>query len=824
MHWALPNASRRGRAGRLGVATTALLLVLAAIPGTAAVSAAPAAPPAPVGLPLADTAPCGLTPLDVEIIIDTSGSMNTDPNGSGASRLAWAKQAATQLVNNLQTNGGVGTGPATSTGGRHRVGVTQFSGNAGVVVSALASQNAAGTNTAINGLAAGGVTPLKAGMAVGAGDMTANDRTTDFGLSVVQIIVLLSDGSPNPNEDPPYNTPPWADTNATQRPTLANATAFLGSADQVFSIAIGAGGSGTGAVDLPLMAGLAKPSDPNHAAHVVNAADLPNLFNGIFQAIGCPSISVAKTNNAPPAGVAQGGSVNYTLTLTVLNGFIDATIVDQLPTGIGNATAISDGGTYDAGTNRITWVVTSVTNGKQLTYTAAVGANAELGAHTNTATITAGECGNTCSAQSTVTVIAAAAPTLALTKSVSSTSDATGATAKPGDTLSYKIHLANTGNANATGVAVSDNLGTIVPTFGAYQNDCSNSCTGTTTLSWTGLTVNAGSTLDLTFTIKLNNSFPSGTTPLHNTAISAQSTNCLAAAPAAACTTNTTVTAVPALSITKDATTANYNAVGQTINYNIVATNTGNVALAAVTVTDANAVLGTCTPANGSPLAPGATMTCPATHTVTQADIDAGHYLNTACVDDGAAGAAQACDDADVPAVNTPHLSIEKTATEANYDSVGDVLNYTIVATNDGNSTLAAVTVTDPNASGLSCTPANGSPLAPGASMNCTASHTITQADIDAGHYLNTACVDDGAAGAAQACDDVTVTRGGGGGGGDTSPPTPPPTDSLEPGPSSSSNGFALLMLVLEPCVARSDRLRVNAPEAALDSSAERPI
>ncbi len=680
------------------------------------------------------------------------------------------------------------------------------------MVSALASQNAAGTNTAINGLAANGVTPLKSGMAVGAGDMTAHDRTTDFGLAVIQIIVLLSDGSPNPNEDPPYNTPPWADTNATQRPTLANATAFLGSADQVFSIAIGAGGSGSGAVDLPLMAGLAKPSDPNHAAHVVNAADLPNLFTGIFQAIGCPSISVAKANNAPPAGVAQGGSVNYTLTLTVVNGFIDATIVDQLPAGIGNATAISDGGTYAAGTNRITWVLTSVTNGKQLTYTAAVAANAALGAHTNTATITAGECGNTCDAQSTVTVIAAAAPALALTKSVSSTSDATGTTAKPGDTLSYKIHLANTGNADATGVAVTDNIGSIVPTFGTYQNDCSNSCTGTTTLSWTGLTVNAGGTLDLTFTIKLNDSFPSGTTHLHNTAISAQSTNCLAAAPAAACSTDTTVTAAPALSITKDATTANYNAVGQTISYNIVATNSGNVSLAAVTVTDANAVLGTCTPANGSSLAPGATLTCPATHVVTQPDIDAGHYLNTACVDDGAAGAAQVCDDADTPAANTPHLSIEKAVTEANYDSIGDVLNYTIVATNDGNSSLASVTVTDPNASGLTCTPANGSPLAPGSSMDCTASHTITQADIDAGHYLNTACVDDGHGGAAEICDDVNVTGVGGGAGGETSPPTPPPTDSLEPVPSSSNGGFALLMLVLIGLASLgATGLRVNA-------------
>ena len=75
-------------------------------------------------------------------------------------------------------------------------------------------------------------------------------------------------------------------------------------------------------------------------------------------------------------------------------------------------------------------------------------------------------------------------------------------------------------------------------------------------------------------------------------------------------------------------------------------------------------------------------------------------------------------------------------ATEASYDAVGDVIHYTIVATNTGNTTLAAVTVTDPNAvAGLACTPANGSPLAPGASMTCTASHTVTQADIDAGHF-----------------------------------------------------------------------------------------
>ena len=218
----------------------------------------------------------------------------------------------------------------------------------------------------------------------------------------------------------------------------------------------------------------------------------------------------------------------------------------------------------------------------------------------------------------------------------------------------------------------------------------------------------------------------------------------------------------PTLSITKVATETSFNAVGQVIHYTIVATNAGNTTLAAVTVTDPGVSGLTCTPANGSSLAPGASMTCTATHTVTQADLDAGHYANTACVDDGAGGAAQQCASKDVPAVQAPTLSITKAATETSFDAVGQTIHYTIVATNVGNTTLAAVTVTDPGVSGLTCTPANGSALAPGASMSCTATHTVTQADLDAGHYANTACVDDGAGGAAQQCatKDVPAVQG----------------------------------------------------------------
>jgi uncharacterized repeat protein (TIGR01451 family) len=150
-------------------------------------------------------------------------------------------------------------------------------------------------------------------------------------------------------------------------------------------------------------------------------------------------------------------------------------------------------------------------------------------------------------------------------------------------------------------------------------------------------------------------------------------------------------------------------------------------------------------------------MTCTGRHTIALADIDAGKYANTACVDDGSGGAAQACASKEVPAAKKPDLSITKSANKTSFDIVGQTITYTIVATNNGNTTLGPVTITDANVSSLNCSPANGSSLAPGASMTCTGTHTVTQGDIDAGHYANSACVDDGEGGAAKECADKDV-------------------------------------------------------------------
>ncbi|MGD2057417.1 MAG: hypothetical protein PVI04_01700, partial [Anaerolineales bacterium] len=81
----------------------------------------------------------------------------------------------------------------------------------------------------------------------------------------------------------------------------------------------------------------------------------------------------------------------------------------------------------------------------------------------------------------------------------------------------------------------------------------------------------------------------------------------------------------------------------------------------------------------------------------------------------------------------SPELTLIKSISlGGTYDSVGDVVYYEFELTNSGNVTLEGpFTVADDIASDESC-PATVS-LAPGAAITCTASYTITQADLDSG-------------------------------------------------------------------------------------------
>ncbi|WP_028527184.1 beta strand repeat-containing protein [Runella limosa] len=221
--------------------------------------------------------------------------------------------------------------------------------------------------------------------------------------------------------------------------------------------------------------------------------------------------------------------------------------------------------------------------------------------------------------------------------------------------------------------------------------------------------------------------------------------------------------------------------VGDVINYTFTVTNTGNVSLSAVTLTDAKLSLSNVA-VSPSTLAPGATGTASATYTITQADVNAGGIENTATVtgtpssgplstvtdvsDAGTDNNAVAITNPDVtesPKLNgttdtnptndptvlliapTPSIKLVKSITSitdngATGRGVGDVINYTFTVTNTGNVTLTGVSLTDAKLS-LSNAAVSPATLLPGGTGTATATYTITQADVNAGGIENTATV-----------------------------------------------------------------------------------
>lgn len=197
----------------------------------------------------------------------------------------------------------------------------------------------------------------------------------------------------------------------------------------------------------------------------------------------------------------------------------------------------------------------------------------------------------------------------------------------------------------------------------------------------------------------------------------------------------------PGILLTKEVTPATFSAVGQVLNYTLTATNNGNVSLTNVSISDP--VLGALVCTQPVPLAPANTLVCTASHTITQADLDAGSFTNTASATGTPPSGSTVTSTAtrSVPAVQNPAISLTKSLTGSPYSAIGDVLGYTLTATNAGNVTLTHVSITDGKLGTLDCTPAQPVTLAPAETLTCIASHLVEQNDLDYGSYYNTAVV-----------------------------------------------------------------------------------
>ena len=195
------------------------------------------------------------------------------------------------------------------------------------------------------------------------------------------------------------------------------------------------------------------------------------------------------------------------------------------------------------------------------------------------------------------------------------------------------------------------------------------------------------------------------------------------------------LTQSPQLTLDKQAGAPSGNTAGSTILYTFLVQNTGNVTLNPVAVSDSKVGVVTCAPAS---LAPGATVSCTKTYVITQADINSGHVANSAT----ASGTpptgppVTAGDTTDTPLLVTPLITVDKQAGAPSVNAAGGTIAYTFVVTNTGNVTLTSVGVTDAKVAPVTCPVAT---LVPGASTTCTATYTLTQADVDAGHVANTA-------------------------------------------------------------------------------------
>src|SRR5262249_22487145 len=155
-------------------------------------------------------------------------------------------------------------------------------------------------------------------------------------------------------------------------------------------------------------------------------------------------------------------------------------------------------------------------------------------------------------------------------------------------------------------------------------------------------------------------------------------------------------------------------------------------------------------------LSVGETWHYTANHTVTQDEIDNNGIVNPAPVITNTATAdtdqtAHESASASVDVKQNPHVTLAKDATVpgGTADTAGEVISYAISVTNDGNMSLTNPVVSDSFVSNLAAVTSGGfnagdanqdGKLSVGETWQYTASHTVTQAELQArGTIHNTA-------------------------------------------------------------------------------------
>ena len=436
----------------------------------------------------------------------------------------------------------------------------------------------------------------------------------------------------------------------------------------------------------------------------------------VVQTSGKGSLSIQKDASGTPG--KAGDAISYMLTVTN-NGALsvtDAAVRDPLHSG-GADLAVSPSSLAPgaSGTAAFTYTLTQ--------------ADVDAGEVVNTATARAKAPGGTELASppsNTVTVPVAALPSLETHKTWRSADDSV--LAKKGQEIEYTLQVLNTGNVTLKGATVSDPLlglkdAAVKPSTLAPGE----SGTLTATYTLTQDDVDAGQVLN---TATGTATAPGAEEPLK---------------PVSSGQVRTPINGTASFTVVKTATPpapGTISAPGDTIDYKITVTNTGTRTLGQVLIKDP--LFGDKQFSQpGFALAPGDTAVWKPEYTLTRADVDRGHVDNTATARATAKGedaplAELASNTVTIPLAGQAALAVTKQSTAGvSYHRAGDVIEYTVNVTNTGTLTLNNVLVTDAGADEHEV--ALDEPLPAGESTSVKLHHTLTQEEVDARTFSNTA-------------------------------------------------------------------------------------
>lgn len=313
----------------------------------------------------------------------------------------------------------------------------------------------------------------------------------------------------------------------------------------------------------------------------------------------------------------------------------------------------------------------------------------------------------------------------------------TGNEAKAGAKLTYSFKISNTGNIAINDIAIDDDLhglSDISIDWNGHDSSlpAGSSVTGTATYTVTQEDVDAGK-IKNTATVTGTDSHGG-----HLTASSSASTGIERNASIE------TVKTADKASITGDAAKP-----GTEIRYTVKVTNTGNVTLRNVTCDDSMRGIGRIA-LDRTQLAPGETATGTASHAITQSDIDSGIITNTASSSADAPDASKVVSSESIVSTGierTPRLKLSKTTGRTHIPAdearTGEKITYELTVENTGNATVSDIDIADALADKgtlrIEWGGKTAHSLVPGETVKATATHTVTETDIDAGIVENTA-------------------------------------------------------------------------------------